>query len=420
MNQTAAAQAPRHRIPLVALLTANIVSNVGNLFTTISVPWFVLQITGSPTKTGITGAVTALSFVASFFGGTLVDRIGFKRVAVGGDIASGCAVALVPLLYHTLGLAFWQLLTLVFLRALFNTPGDTARLGLLPDLITLAAASKERVNGIYQATLNGARLAGTALVGLLIALVGASNMLWLDGVSFLLSATVVGLAVPVIARPILRTVRASYWHELAEGWHFLIRDRLLLGMAVLASLVNFIGAAFAAVILPVYARQVYGTSVSLGALFGGASVGTLIGSLCYTAVALRLSRFRILIVGIGLMSGVFWLLTPFPPLAVAACAVAVRGLATGLVAPLFGLVQQERVPAALRGRVFGTSQAMGTLAVPLGTLLAGYGVAAIGLRGTLISMGIFTLVASVWAFASSALHELHTSETPISPSENGG
>jgi len=233
-------------------------------------------------------------------------------------------------------------------------------------------------------------------------------MLWLDGVSFLVSATVVGLAVPVIARPIARKARASYWHELAEGWHFLIWDRLLLGMAVLASLVNFIGAAFAAVILPVYAKQVYGTSVSLGALFAGASVGTLVGSLCYTAVALRLTRFRILIVGVGLMSGVFWLLTPFPPLAIAACGVAVRGVATGLITPLFGLVQQERVPAALRGRVFGTSQAMGTFAVPLGTLLAGYGVAAFGLHGALISMGVFTLVASVWAFVNRALRDMNT------------
>ena len=407
MNQTAAAHVPHHRTPLVALLTANVVSNIGNIFTTISVPWFVLQITGSPTKTGITGAVTALSFVASFFGGTLVDRIGFKRVAVGGDLASGIAVALVPLLYHTVGLAFWQLL-LVFLRALFNTPGDTARFGLLPDLIAVAGASKERVNGMYQATLNGARLIGTALTGVLIALIGTSNMLWLDGVSFLCSATLVGLAVPVLVRHVGQVVRPSYWRDLSEGWQFLIRDHLLVGLAVLAALVNFIGAAFAAVILPVYAKQVYGTSVSLGVLFAGASGGTLVGSLCYTALALRLSRLRVLIAGIGLTSATFWLLLPFPPLAVAAGAIALRGLATGFVAPLFGLVPQERVPAALRGRVFGTSQAVGTLAVPLGTLLAGYGIAIIGLRGTLLGMGLFALAAVVPILVTPVFRELRT------------
>lgn len=179
-------------------------------------------------------------------------------------------------------------------------------------------------------------------------------------------------------------------------------------MAVLAALVNFIGAALFGVILPVYAKQVYGTSVSLGVLFAGASVGTLIGSVSYTAVALRWSRYRLFIVGITLLSTVFWLLTPLPALAIAAAAVALRGLATGLVAPIFMVVQQERVPPALRGRVFGTGEALVTLATPLGALLAGYGVNFFGLRGALVSMGTFTLVTTLWAVTDRALREMST------------
>lgn len=78
------------------------------------------------------------------------------------------------------------------------------------------------------------------------------------------------------------------------------RHRTPLVALLTANVVNFIGAAFAAVVLPVYAKQVYGTAVSLGVLFAGASVGTLVGSLCYTAIALRLSRLRVLMIGIGL------------------------------------------------------------------------------------------------------------------------
>jgi MFS family permease len=406
MDRAAAVPLSRNQVPLAALLAGNVVSSIGNLFTTIAVPWFVLQTTGSAAKAGIAGAVTALSFVASFFGGTLVDRLGFKRVAVGGDLASGLAVALVPLLYHTVGLAFWQLLALVFLRAVCNTPGNTARLGLLPDLIALAGASKERVNGLYQATLNGATLVGTALTGVFIALIGTSNVLWLDAASFLFSATVVGLAVPAAAGPATPALRPAYWRELAEGWHFLIRDRLQLATTTLATLVNFIGAALFGVILPVYAQQVYGTAVALGALFAGASAGTLIGSVGYTATALRLSRHHVFLAGVALLSAVFWLLAPFPALGIAVVAVSLRGLGTGLIAPIFGVVSQERVPAALRGRVFGTGQALATLAVPLGTLLAGYGVGLAGLRGALIGMGAFTLAVCAWAATSRALREL--------------
>ena len=87
-------------------------------------------------------------------------------------------------------------------------------------------------------------------------------------------------------------------------------------------------------------------------------------------------------------------------------AVASRGLSTGLIAPIFSVVSQERVPAALRGRVFGTGQALATLATPLGTLLAGYLVGLVELRGTLLGMGIFTLAISIWAVTSRALREL--------------
>src|SRR5262249_15968390 len=150
--------------------------------------------------------------------------------------------------------------------------------------------------------------------------------------------------------------------DLTEGWRFLIGDQLLLGMTTLAALVNFIGAALLGVILPVYAREVYGTSVALGALFAGASAGMLAGSLCYAAAAAWLSRVRLFLVGVALLNTAFWLLAPLPSLIFAVPAVALRGLGIGLLAPGFGVVSQERVPAAMRGRVFGTSGAIGTLA----------------------------------------------------------
>jgi hypothetical protein len=76
---------PRNRAPFVALLVATGVSTIGTTFTSLAVPWFVLQTTGCPTRTGITGAVTALSVLAAFFGGTLVDRAGFRRASGGAD-----------------------------------------------------------------------------------------------------------------------------------------------------------------------------------------------------------------------------------------------------------------------------------------------------------------------------------------------
>jgi hypothetical protein len=54
----------------------------------------VLQTTGSATQTGITGFFTILPVVlAGFFGGALVDRIGYKPTSIVADLASGITVA---------------------------------------------------------------------------------------------------------------------------------------------------------------------------------------------------------------------------------------------------------------------------------------------------------------------------------------
>src|SRR5689334_18248724 len=97
---------------IYALFAGNLISLVGDMLTLLAIPWFVLQTTGSVVQAGITGFFSALPMVfSSFFGSAFVDRLGYKRTSVSGDILSGLTILLIPLLYHTGGLAFWQLLT---------------------------------------------------------------------------------------------------------------------------------------------------------------------------------------------------------------------------------------------------------------------------------------------------------------------
>ena len=76
------------RTPIFALLSAEAVSQVGNMMTVVAGPWFVLQTTGSAAKTGLVSAALVLgSAVPTVVGGPLVDRIGFKRASVFADLA---------------------------------------------------------------------------------------------------------------------------------------------------------------------------------------------------------------------------------------------------------------------------------------------------------------------------------------------
>src|SRR5436853_6337812 len=91
--------------------------------------------------------IQATAFSA-FFGSTIIDRLGYKRTSVIGDIASCITVMLIPLLYSTIGLAFWQLLALVFLGGLLKSPGVTARSSMVPDLAKMTSMRLESANAL--------------------------------------------------------------------------------------------------------------------------------------------------------------------------------------------------------------------------------------------------------------------------------
>lgn len=89
----------RERIGVVALLTASGLSGLGDMVAAIALPWFVLQETGSPALTALTGFAPLVSLVVGgIVGGAVVDRFGFRPVSIVADLASGATIALIPIL----------------------------------------------------------------------------------------------------------------------------------------------------------------------------------------------------------------------------------------------------------------------------------------------------------------------------------
>src|SRR5680860_255343 len=88
----------RKQLPIYALWITSLVSIFGNTLTAIAVPWFVLETTGSASRTGITAAVTIVPVViATFLGGALVDRTSYRVLSVSSDLVSAVTVAAVPI-----------------------------------------------------------------------------------------------------------------------------------------------------------------------------------------------------------------------------------------------------------------------------------------------------------------------------------
>ena len=383
--------APRRatRVPVYALLGATSISLIGTLLSMVALPWFVLQTTGSPAKAGMVGFAAVLpACAAGIFGGTLVDRLGFKRVSLLSDGISGVGVAAIPLLYHTVGLAFWQLLTLVFVGALLDVPGLTARRSMLPELTAAAGLRLEQVNAAFESINHLALLIGAPIAGVLIAWRGASQVLWLDAASFFVSATLIALFVPRPPATATPRVSSRYWEELGVGLRFIRRDRLLFPMAIVLALSNGLAGASAAVVLPVFAKEVFGQATELGVMFAASAVGALAGATVYGFVGHRVSRTLIWLGAFLVMPLEYWVLSLAPSLPVLLVVLALGGAAMGPINPLMVTIRHERSPAHLRGRVFSTYSAIALAVQPIGVLATGVLIERLGLRPTVILIAI--------------------------------
>jgi MFS family permease len=406
--------AKKNSLPIIALFTANAISLVGNVLTAIAIPWFVLQTTGSATRTGITGFFTILPVVlAGFFGGTLVDRLGYKRTSIIADIASGVTTALIPLLHFTIGLEFWQLMVLVFLGALLDTPGNTGRSALVPELAELAQMPIERATSIIHIIERSSRLIGAPIGGLLIAVMGTENVLWLDAASFFISAGIIAVAVKTHQVEQRKETEAGgkYFDELRDGLRFIFNDKLVLAIVILIMATNFLDAVFGGVVRPVFVKQVYGDALDLGLLIAANGGGAVIGALIFSAIGTRLPRHTVFIFGFILTGLKFFLYAMSPPLWLLLVFVVITSIGTGPLNPILGAVEYERVPKNMRGRVGGAIGAGAWSAMPIGMLIGGVLTEQLGPIPMLIGIGATYLITTVAAAFIPVMKEMDRQET---------
>ncbi|MEV6328308.1 MFS transporter [Streptomyces sp. NPDC051909] len=411
------------RLPLTAVLSANAISISGNSLTLIGVPWFALETTGSAGKAGLVAFCAAVPVVVSAIaGGPVIDRIGRRRVSVASDLICALALAAIPLLNRAGLLQFGMLCALMAVTGLFHAPGETSRHVLVPDLARCAGTPLSRAASLYDAVSRGARMTGAAVGGLLVALIGADTVLYVDAGTFLLSALLVlaGLRGVPAAEP-LRDAPAlnltAYRADLREGYSFLLRTRLLLAVDLMVMVTNGLALSWTAVLLPIHAREELGGSAAQGllvAVFGGSALA---GALLYGAVGHRFPRRPVFTVGFLISAGPILTAAFTDTVAPMVVAAAFGGLGAGVLNPILTTAFYEVVPEELRSRVGGASTAAVLLTTPLGGLAAGFLVESVGITWALLTVGGAFVLATLSPLFFPVWREL---DAPARPSGEAG
>lgn len=413
----------RCRVPMFGLICANAFSWTGDVAVMVSLPWFVLETTGSAAKTGLTGAALGIgTVVAGVFGGPLVDRLGFKRTSVLADLLSGATVALVPLLYWVGALEFWSLVVLVFTGSALDTPGASARIALIPRLAEQAEMPLERANSAFGAIPRLALLIGPPLAGVLVVALGAAAVLLLDAATFAVSAILVALLVPSSEgsgrRVSVTEVPAGgqggsgrgyrrYLTELSEGVRFVRGVPLIFSLLLVFMMINLLDDPLVSVVLPVYAEAHWGSAAGLGIVIGAVGAGALAGTALYGTLGHRLPRLPVLVVSLAASAAIeLCALLATLPVAATAVMFGVAGFLMGSFDPISSTVLQERVPQRMLGRVFGLTRALAMAGTPLGLALGGFLVEGLGLTAALIGLAGSYGAVTFGMLVSPALREM--------------
>jgi MFS family permease len=361
------------------------ISLVGTWITRVATSWLVYRLTGSAAVLGLVGFAGQIpTFLLAPFAGVWVDRWGRYRVLVVTQVLSMLQSFALAWLALAGTITVTRILLLSAFQGVVNAFDTPARQAFVVDMVEDRADLPNAI-ALNSSMVNGARLVGPSVAGVLIAVAGEGWCFLLDGVSYV--AVIVSLMMMRLARAAPRGREKRVLLELRDGFRYAFGFAPIRSLLLLITLISVMGMPYT-VLMPLIADQVlHGGPHTLGFLMGATGVGALAGAVYLASRRSVLGLGRVIaaaaiLFGCGLIA-----FSLSRTLALSLVLMVVTG--TGFMVQLAAsnTVIQTIVREEMRGRVmaFYTMAFMGT--APFGSLLAGGLAARVGAPHTILLGG---------------------------------
>lgn len=371
-----------HNRNFTIYFVGQLASTSGTWMQSIAQGWVVYQRTHSELWLGIVACAAGLPLVLlSPVAGVLIERVSRRQTMLVTQTIQMILAFILAVLTVTNTVQIWHIVVLALLLGVTNAVDSPARIALTADLV-------ERTHlrsgiALSSILINGSRVVGPAVAGLVLATAGASWCFFLNGLSFL--AVIASLsAVKVKPMPPLTTAEGPLY-QLREGLRYALAHSLILPLLLLTANAGLLGIgvltltpAYSAVVLhsPTDGYVLVNAANGLGAVIAAFLIGWFTRRI---GLARTVSVMALLTaVSIGLLASTF-------TIPAASCISFVFGLA--LITQFIGastLIQLE-VPNEFRGRVLALYSLAFVGLTPFGSLLLGLMAAHIGILNTLLA-----------------------------------
>jgi MFS family permease len=392
------------------------VSLLGDGIFLVAMAWQVYALSNAPTALAVVGITMTIPTIAFLLlGGVISDRLDRRRIMLAADVVRGLAVGLLALLSLTGALELWHVAAIAAVYGAGTAFFSPAFDALVPEL--LPAGELAQANALDQFVRPIAlRLAGPALGGVLIEVLGVGTAFALDAASFAVSAAaLLAMAPGVRAAAVERT---SVVADMRAGMRYIRSHVWLWATFASAAIAYLLFMGPAEVLLPyIVKNDLHGSAAALGIVFAAGGIGS-VG--CAVVIGQRgLPRRDITfmyatwtlatlaVAGYGLASAVWQLML---------ASLAFNALETaGTI--VWATAKQRHVPAALLGRVSSLDWLISIGLLPLSFALTGPVSGAIGARATLIAAGVLGAAVTFAALLLPGMRAVEGREGPARDAE---
>ncbi len=405
----------------VKIWLAGTVSQMGSQVSQFAIPFIAAVILrATPFEVALLGAFEMLPFILlALPAGAWLDRMRRRPVLIVGDLGRALALLTIPLAYAAGVLTIWQLYTVGFIAGALSVFFDVADQSYLPALID----RDDLPDGNGKLSISGAaaQVLGPGLGGGLIHIVAAPFAIFIDAISFLVSAALIGLIRKPETKPERRMDEGgnhtSLRQDISEGLRYVLGNgylRMIAGSTATSNL----GSAIAFSTFAIFAyRELQLDPGLVGTAFGLGATGLLLGAIVAVPLAKRIG-VGMSIIGSILLCGPATLLVAFlPSTAVAAGAmILLSQFLNGLGSIVYNVNQvsfrQAITPLEMQGRMNATMRFIVWGTLPLGAVIGGIMATFLPIRTTILIGGLVACTAFLWVLASPvrSLREIPRSE----------
>ncbi|MBD2446707.1 MFS transporter [Nostoc sp. FACHB-152] len=384
-------------------------SLIGTWMTQLATVWLVYDLTNSPLMLGFVGFASQIpSFFLAPLGGVFVDRFSRYRTLISTQVMAMIQSLALAALTLTGVIQVWHIIALSLLQGFINALDAPARQAFVPELVE---RKEDLANAIAlnSTMINGARLIGPAIGGLLIARVGVAYCFLIDGLSYI--AVIMGLLAMKVKPWKVSVTDGNPWQKVKEGFVYAFSFPPIRAILLLSALVSFMGLQNT-ILVPVFAETILkGGAETLGFLMAASGVGALSGGIYLATRKTILGIGKLIaiapaILGFGLIA---FSVSRFLPLSL--FTMLFVGLGTILQIAASNTFLQTIVDEDKRGRLMSIYTMSFLGMIPIGNLVGGWIANIIGAPNTLIIDGIACIIGSI--FFSRQLPALRQMVIPI-------